>query len=82
MRNNDAIIRLEPILDHAEVAHFGTDRDLALFDDILLIQHEQVTPALVGTERGIRYQHGIVLVGGANTHAHEVAGHQHLIAIR
>jgi hypothetical protein len=58
------------------------DRDLALFDDVLLVEHEHVTSAMVATERGIWYQQRIVLVGGANAHAHEIARHQHLIAIR
>src|SRR5262249_31947429 len=71
--NNDPIVRFEPTLDHTEVADFGSDRDLALFDDVLLVEHEQVTSALVATERGIWYQQRIVLVGGANAHAHEIA---------
>src|SRR5262249_13422502 len=47
-----------------------------------LVEHEQVASALVAAERGIRYQQGLLLVGGADPHAHEIARHQHLIRIR
>ena len=54
--DDDAILRLEPALDHAQVAHFRTDHDFALLDRIVLVEHEQVTPSLVGTERVVRHQ--------------------------
>jgi len=79
--DDDAIVGLEPALDHAQVADPGTDRDLALLDRVVVVEHEQVAPALIGAERGIRDQQGLLLVGGANPHAHEVARHQDLIRI-
>src|SRR5262245_65430988 len=80
--NDDAIVGLEPALDHAQVADPGADRDLALLDRIVVVEHEQITSALVAAERGIRYQQRLLLVGGANSHAHEIARHQHLLGIR
>src|SRR6516225_9401991 len=75
--NNDMIVGLEPALDHTQVADPGADRDLALLDRIVVVEHEQITSALVAAERGIRYQQRLLLVGGANPHAHEIARHQH-----
>src|SRR5262245_14235312 len=54
--NDDAIVGLEPAFDHAQVADPGADRDLALLDRIVVVEHEQITSALVAAERGIRYQ--------------------------
>jgi hypothetical protein len=54
--HDDAIIRLEPALDHAQIAHPRADRDLALLDRVVLIEHEQVSSALIGTQRVIGYQ--------------------------
>src|SRR5262245_19971938 len=80
--DDDTIVGLEPALDHAQVADPGADRDLALLDRIVLVEHEQVAPSLIAAERGIRYQQGLPLVGRANPHAHEIARHQHLLRIR
>src|SRR5215510_13245398 len=80
--NDDTIVGLESALDHAQVADPGADRDLALLDGIVVVEHEQITSALVAAERGIRYQQRLLLVGGANSHAHEIARRQHLLGIR
>src|SRR5262249_57604418 len=45
--DDDAIVGLEPALDHAQVADPGADRDLALLDRIVLVEHDQVPSALV-----------------------------------
>src|SRR5262249_51863567 len=48
--DDDAIVGLEPALDHAQVADPGTDCDLALLDRVVVVEHEQVAPALIGAE--------------------------------
>src|SRR5215472_571593 len=54
-------------------ADAGADHDLALLDRVVLVEHEQVASALIAAERGIRHQQGLLLVGGADPHAHEIA---------
>jgi hypothetical protein len=39
--NHDTIVGFESALDHAQVADPGADRDLALLDRIILVEHEQ-----------------------------------------
>src|SRR5262245_48695390 len=53
--DDDTIVGLKPALDHAQVADPRADRDLALIDRVVVVEHEQVTSALVAAERGIRY---------------------------
>jgi hypothetical protein len=54
--DDHAIVRLEPAFDHAQVADFGTDGGLALLDDVVLVEHQQVASALIGAERGVGHQ--------------------------
>src|SRR5262245_66694014 len=44
---DDAIVRHEPGLDHAQVADPGADHDLALLDRVVLVEPEQVASALI-----------------------------------
>src|SRR5260370_40091915 len=79
--DDDAIVGLEPALDHTQVADPGTDRNLALLDRIVLVEHEQVASALIAADRGIRDQQRGLLVAGPNPHAHAVPRHQPLFLI-
>jgi hypothetical protein len=54
--HDDASVRLEPALDHAQVADFRTDGDLALLDHVVLVEHEQVASTLIRAERGVGHQ--------------------------
>jgi hypothetical protein len=45
--DHDAIVGLQPAVDDAQIAHLGTDRDLALLDDVILVDDEQIAPALI-----------------------------------
>ena len=44
------------------VADLGADRDLALLDHVVLVDDQEVAPALVAAERGVRHQQCILLV--------------------
>src|SRR6202022_1526188 len=71
-RNDDAVVAREPLVDHAQVALLGAERDLALLHDIVLVDDEHVASALVAAERRFRNEQGLALLF-RNAHAHEIA---------
>src|SRR5262245_63982686 len=52
--DDDAIVGLEPALDHAQVADPGADHDLALLDRIVLVEDRKST-RLNSSHLGISY---------------------------
>jgi hypothetical protein len=54
--DDDAIPAFDPAFDRPQVADLGADRDLALLHHVVLVDDQEVAPALVAAERGIRHQ--------------------------
>jgi hypothetical protein len=54
--DDDAIAAFDPAFDRPQVADLGADRDLALLHHVVLVDDQEVAPALVAAERGIRHQ--------------------------
>jgi hypothetical protein len=70
--DDHAVVGLEAAVDGAQVADFGTDRDLALLDDVVLVDDEHIAPALVAAERRVRHQQGSRIFG-ADPYADEIS---------
>ena len=54
--DDDAVVRLDALLDHPQRAFERADLDVALLDHVVLVDDEQIAPALVGAERGVGHQ--------------------------
>ena len=54
--DHHAVVRRQPLLDHAQVADQRADLDLALLDDIVLVDDQHVAAALVAAERDVGHQ--------------------------
>src|SRR5262245_55433559 len=78
--DDHAVVGLEPFLDRAQLAEPGTDGDLALLEHIVLADHQHIAPALVGAERGVGNEQGILRILG-HAHANEISRQQHLARI-
>ena len=79
--DDDAVVRLQPILDHAERAVDLADLHLALLDHVVAGYHQHVAPALVAAERGVGHQQRVLLLFQRHADTDEIAGQQHAVGI-
>src|SRR5579883_2295637 len=49
-RHHDAVVSADAGIDDAQIADYWTNPDLALLDHIVLVDHQHVAPALIGTD--------------------------------
>jgi hypothetical protein len=54
--HDHTIVRSQTLLDHAQIPNELSRLDLALLDDTVLVDDEDVAAALVATERNIGYE--------------------------
>ncbi|MET3345822.1 hypothetical protein ABIF52_006203 [Bradyrhizobium japonicum] len=80
-RDHDAVVRLQPALDHAQAVIGGADLHLALLDDVVAIDHQQIAAALVAAERGVGNEERALLLVEGHADADEIAGQQHPLVV-
>ena len=71
--DDDLILRRQPRKDAAHAVESLADRHLALLDDIVGVDDEDIAAALIGADRFFRHQHGIDRPQ-RHMHAHVIAG--------
>src|SRR5262245_13703462 len=67
--DDHAIVRRKTAFDHAHGIHNRPDLDLALFDRVVLTDHQHVAAALVAAERNVRHEQLIFGIRTRNAHA-------------
>src|SRR5215470_15784554 len=80
--DHDAVLRVQTVLDHAPLVHPLADLDFALRDDVVVVDDEDIAPALAAADRRIGNQQGILRFAERNAHAHEIARQQYPARVR
>jgi hypothetical protein len=75
--HHHAVLRVQTTLDHAPLIRPRADLDLALRDDIVLVDDEDIAPSLIAADRRIGNEQGILRFAERNAHAHEIARQQY-----
>src|SRR5215468_6441574 len=67
--DDDAVVLVEPLLDHPHGVDQGSDLDLALLDLVAGVDHQHVEATLVAAERDLGHQQRSLRLAARDAHA-------------
>ena len=79
--DHDFVLQGHARLDHAHIADQIAGRHAPLLDHVLVVDHQQITPKLIGAEGNVRHQESIDVLFDRHPHPHEIARQQRHISV-
>src|ERR1051326_971957 len=79
--DDDVVVLLEPVLDHAQAAQRGAERDVALARHVLAADHHRVLARLLGRDGRVRHEQRLVRRGARHLDPPEHAGREQAVRI-